>query len=183
MKEEGNKKSSEKKVSWGEELAASAMSDAGEERTPEGENDEAFDRDVDGFISKCIEEEADPVEVVFRVAKNACVDLLGDPPSGPSRTGMCEEERRRVYTLLRAVLKRIVLSILACVVDKSGFGPHSLVGDIVRMLVMGVFDGRRRRDMPVEDDSVRQGDPEDSEDDRDSTVSIAPLSFGYAFSW
>lgn len=75
---------------------------------------------VDSFLKECTANEVDPLEVVAQVAAEENV-MIGAP--APE-----DAEKRWVYDLLRAVVKRVVNAFLDSMAEKYGFGKVDLAG-------------------------------------------------------
>lgn len=75
---------------------------------------------VDSFLKECTANEADPMQVVAQVASNEGV-MIGAP--APE-----DAEKRWVYDLLRAVVKRVVNAFLDSVSETYGLGKVDLAG-------------------------------------------------------
>lgn len=75
---------------------------------------------VDSFLKECTENDADPLQVVAHVASEEGV-MIGAP--APEDT-----EKRWVYDLLRAIVKRVVNAFLDSVAENYGLGKVDLAG-------------------------------------------------------
>lgn len=75
---------------------------------------------VDSFLKECTANDVDPMQVVAQVASKEGV-MIGDP--APENA-----ERRWVYDILRAVVKRVVNAFLDSVAENYGLGKVDLAG-------------------------------------------------------
>ena len=75
---------------------------------------------VDSFLKECTDNEVDPMQVVAQIASKEGM-MIGDPV--PEDT-----EKRWVYDVLRAVVKRVVNAFLDSVAENYGLGKVDLAG-------------------------------------------------------
>lgn len=75
---------------------------------------------VDAFIQECTENGVDPLQVVAHVSDKEGVMISGPVPP--------DKQKRWVYELLRAVVKRIINAFLDSVSETYGLGKVDLAG-------------------------------------------------------
>lgn len=75
---------------------------------------------ADAFLKECTDNDVDPMLVVYKVADEEGVMLGAPAPEDP--------DKRWVYDLLRAVVKRVVNAFLNSVTEKYGIGRFDLAG-------------------------------------------------------
>lgn len=75
---------------------------------------------VDSFLNECTENDVDPLQVVAQVASENGVMIGSTAPE--------DAEKRWVYDVLRAVVKRVFNAFLDIVAENYGFGKVDLDG-------------------------------------------------------
>ena len=101
---------------FGEAVAGIAINAMKEEEVPESA--------ATAFIRKCDSEDMDPISVVKRVAKRYGISLSSDIPPE-------DESKRKVYHLLREVVRQVVVGIAE--------GSNEDVGDLVNGFIRNAF--------------------------------------------
>ena len=153
--------------SLGESLAAGAIIEMDNAENDNGKswNDEITEANVDGFIEKCEKEGKNPVDVVEFIAKINGIEIFSEcAPKDASKRG--------IYELLRRVVKKVLIGILADYADKHGL-------EFIQSMVESCVSCRES------DKSCRpSGNVSDVHADiRKVSVRMIPVRVGYVFKW
>lgn len=144
---------------YGYRLAQKAIIEMNEpkpEEVAKKDAEEDIQADVDAFLENCDISSRHPLDVVAYIAKREGIELSGEPPK--------DETKRKIYELLKAVVKKVVVGMLVYLADKYGFGIGSLVNTI--------FNSCGKM--------VRQ---EQVNNVRPKVLRVVPIGLAYAFSW
>ena len=137
----GCNKKEEKPQMWGKFLAESAIKSMVEGHKDLPIEDYGED-DVEEFLRTCFKLKKNPIEVVKYLADSQKIEIYDD--SEPKDT-----EKARIWSFLRVVIKVVVKSFLAYLIDEAGLGNGSLVWELVNMIKNPGEDGRREIVVPV----------------------------------
>lgn len=137
----GCNKKEEKPRMWGEFLADSAIKSM-VEGTKDFPREDYGEDDVEEFLRTCFKRKKNPIEVVQYLADAEKIEIYDD--SEPK-----DAEKARIWSFLRVVLKVVVKSFLAYLIDEAGLGKGSLVWEFVNMINNPGEDRRREIVVPV----------------------------------
>jgi hypothetical protein len=85
-------------------------------------NPEITEADIDGFIEKCDREGKNPLDVVKFLADSNGINVM-------SELGPDDVTKRRVFNLLKGVVKKVIIGFLSYCADNYGLGfIQSLMG-------------------------------------------------------